>query len=85
MVYDSEIWAEKLNVQNRHTHSLPVQRAATLRITSAYRTVSTPAGNYMTGSFRQNTITIWQQKWVNEDTGSWHITVYQERLPLLFS
>ena len=43
MLYESEIWAETLEVKKRTNLLVSVQRTASLRIASAYRTVFAPA------------------------------------------
>ena len=43
MLHGSEISAETLEVKNRGNSLVSVQKTATLRIASAYRTVSAPA------------------------------------------
>ena len=43
MLYGRKIWAETLEVKKRADSLVLVQRTATLRIASAYRTVPAPA------------------------------------------
>lgn len=43
LLYGSEVWASTLEKRNRAKRLLAVQRTAALRVTSAYRTVSTDA------------------------------------------
>ena len=43
VLYGSEIWVEKLNIKKRAHSLISVKRATALRITSTYRTGSSPA------------------------------------------
>ncbi|XP_062135666.1 uncharacterized protein LOC133845272 [Drosophila sulfurigaster albostrigata] len=43
LLYGSEAWADTLTIQQKCKTLLAVQRTAALRVTSAYRTVSTAA------------------------------------------